>query len=67
MKTATVRDLRNNFSRLAQLIEEGAQITITRNGKNSATFCPGQIAKWFLTFDRRRRGLAMTAGLKPRP
>ena len=33
MKTATVRELRNNFARLAKWIEHGEQITITRNGE----------------------------------
>ncbi len=40
MKTATVRDLRNNFADLAKWIEHGEQVTITRNGKNFATLSP---------------------------
>ena len=39
-KTATVRDLRNNFASVARWIEHGEQITITRNGKNFATLSP---------------------------
>lgn len=40
MKTATVRELRNNFANLAKWIEEGQQITITRNGRDFATLSP---------------------------
>ena len=40
MKTATVRDLRNNFASLAKWIEQGEQITIPRNGKEFATLSP---------------------------
>jgi prevent-host-death family protein len=40
MKTATVRDLRNNFASVAKWIEHGEQITITRKGKNFATLSP---------------------------
>jgi len=40
MKTATVRELRNNFAHLAKWIKEGEQITITRNGEDFATLSP---------------------------
>jgi antitoxin (DNA-binding transcriptional repressor) of toxin-antitoxin stability system len=40
MKTATVRDLRNNFASLAKWIELGEPITITRSGKTFATLSP---------------------------
>jgi len=40
MKTATVRELRNNFAGLAKWIEHGEQVTITRNGKDFATLSP---------------------------
>lgn len=40
MKKATVRDLRNNFARLAKHLEWGEQITITRNGQPVATLSP---------------------------
>ena len=40
MKTATVRDLRNNFASVAKWIEHGEAITITRNGKSFATLSP---------------------------
>ena len=40
MKTATVRDLRNHFARLAKWIEHGEQITITRNGETFAKLLP---------------------------
>ena len=45
MKTATVRDLRNNFAELARSIEWGEQITITRNGKPFATLSPANSQK----------------------
>ena len=45
MKTATVRDLRNNFARLAKWVEHGEQITITRNGQTFATLSPARPEK----------------------
>ena len=45
MKTATVRDLRNNFARLAKWIEHGEQITITRNGQSFAKLSPATTDK----------------------
>ncbi len=45
MKTATVRELRNNFARLAQWIEHGEKITITRNGETFATLVPAILEK----------------------
>jgi antitoxin (DNA-binding transcriptional repressor) of toxin-antitoxin stability system len=40
MKTATVRELRNNFASLAKWIEHGEEITITRNKKSFAILSP---------------------------
>ena len=40
VKTATVRDLRNHFARLAKWIEHGEHITITRNGEMFAKLLP---------------------------
>ena len=40
MKTATVRDLRNRFSRIAEWIEQGQQVEITRAGKVFARLVP---------------------------
>jgi len=40
MKTATVRDLRNAFPRIAEWIEEGESVEITRNGKRFARLVP---------------------------
>ena len=45
MKTATVRDLRNNFASVAKWIEHGEQITITRNGEDFATLSPAALKK----------------------
>ncbi len=40
MKTATVRDLRNRFPRVAAWIEEGQPVEITRGGKAFARLVP---------------------------
>ena len=40
MKAATVRDLRNHFPRVAQWIEEGEPVEITRSGKAFARLVP---------------------------
>jgi antitoxin (DNA-binding transcriptional repressor) of toxin-antitoxin stability system len=40
MKTATVRDLRNHFPRVAAWIEEGEPVEITRSGKVFARLVP---------------------------
>lgn len=40
MKTATVRDLRNNFASVAKWIELGEEITITRQGRAFAKLSP---------------------------
>jgi antitoxin (DNA-binding transcriptional repressor) of toxin-antitoxin stability system len=57
MKTATVRDLRNNFAILAKWIEHGEKITITRNGETFATLSPAtretpSKADWATRFKR---------------
>ena len=58
MKTATVRDLRNNFASVAKWIEHGEQITITRNGESFATLSPATPEKrrkvdWAARFAKR--------------
>lgn len=45
MKTATVRDLRNNFADVAKWIEHGEQVAITRNGAPFATLAPAKPVK----------------------
>jgi antitoxin (DNA-binding transcriptional repressor) of toxin-antitoxin stability system len=45
MKTATVRDLRNNFATVAKWIEEGEPVTITRSGVVFATLAPAPLPK----------------------
>lgn len=40
MKTATVRDLRNRFPRIAAWIEQGQPVEITRAGKAFARLLP---------------------------
>lgn len=41
-RTATVRDLRNRFADVAKWIEDGEQVTITRNGAPFATLAPAR-------------------------
>ncbi len=45
MKTATVRDLRNHFPRVAAWIEDGEPVEITRAGKVFARLLPAAPAK----------------------
>jgi antitoxin (DNA-binding transcriptional repressor) of toxin-antitoxin stability system len=40
MKTATVRDLRNNFARLSKWLEQGETIEIIKRGKPMASLVP---------------------------
>lgn len=40
MKTATVRDLRNNFARLSKWLERGETIEILKRGKPVADLVP---------------------------
>ena len=62
MKTATVRDLRNNFAAVAKWIEHGEPVTITRNGAAFATLAPAKAAKapksrqadWAARFAKRK-------------
>lgn len=42
MKTATVRDLRNHFPRVAAWIAEGERVEITRAGKPFAQLVPAK-------------------------
>ncbi len=69
MKTATVRNLRNNFASVAKWIEHGEEITITRNGKTFATLSPARPEKprkvdWAARFAKRKplgRGISKAA------
>ena len=45
MKTATVRDLRNNFARVSGWIENGEAVEITRGGKAFARLVPAKEGK----------------------
>jgi antitoxin (DNA-binding transcriptional repressor) of toxin-antitoxin stability system len=40
MKTASVRDLRNNFPRVSEWIEGGEQVELTKRGKVIARIVP---------------------------
>lgn len=44
MKTATVRDLRNQFPRVAAWIENGEEVGITKSGKLFARLVPAMPA-----------------------
>ena len=46
MKTATVRDLRNNFARVAAWIAEGEAVEITKSGKPFALLSPPTPVKY---------------------
>jgi prevent-host-death family protein len=66
MKTATVRDLRNNFAELAKHLEWGEEITITRHGQPIATLSPPRQRKrptkaaWKRFFDHKPLGRKLT-------
>lgn len=45
MKTATVRDLRNNFAKLAAWLSEGEQVSIVKRGEPFAVLIPPPSAK----------------------
>jgi antitoxin (DNA-binding transcriptional repressor) of toxin-antitoxin stability system len=45
MKTATVRDLRNHFPRIAGWIEQGEPVEITRAGRAFALLVPAPAQK----------------------
>ena len=45
MKTATVADLRNNFSNISRIIHNGEKITITKRGMPFAILSPLQKRK----------------------
>lgn len=57
MKTATVRDLRNSFPRIAAWVEDGEPVEITRGGKPFARLVPIEPAepKQFKMPDIKRR------------
>ena len=40
MKTATIRDLRNNFARLSKWLDRGETIEIIKRGKHVADLVP---------------------------
>jgi prevent-host-death family protein len=45
MKTATVRDLRNHFARIAGWINQGEPVEITKSGKPFARLVPAEPGK----------------------
>ncbi|MDL5053178.1 hypothetical protein QQ056_06415 [Oscillatoria laete-virens NRMC-F 0139] len=59
MKTATVADLRNHFSRISKWIEAGETIQINKRGKQFARLIPGpgkpKKADWSGSIQRRKK------------
>lgn len=45
MKTATIRDLRHDFARVAKWIDDGEQVAITRRGHEFAVLAPAKPGK----------------------
>jgi antitoxin (DNA-binding transcriptional repressor) of toxin-antitoxin stability system len=48
MKTASVRDLRNQFGRLSKWLEKGETVQIVKRGKPFARVVPEPTAKTFV-------------------
>ncbi len=48
MKTATIRDLRNEFARLSKWLEKGETVQIIKRGKPYARVVPEPQSKGFL-------------------
>ena len=48
MKTATVRDLRNQFRRISKWLEKGETVQVLKRGKAFARVVPEPTAKTFL-------------------
>ncbi len=48
MKTATIRDLRNEFARLSKWLEKGETVQIIKRGKPFARVVPEPKSKGFL-------------------
>lgn len=48
MKTATIRDLRNEFARLSKWLEKGESVQILKRGKPFARVVPEPKTKSFL-------------------
>jgi prevent-host-death family protein len=48
MKTATIRDLRNEFARVSKWLEDGQTVQITKRGKPFARVVPEPKAKKLL-------------------
>jgi prevent-host-death family protein len=55
MKTATVADLRNNFSSVSKWIHNGEAVTITKRGLQFATLIPARKRKALAPIDRWAR------------
>ena len=45
MKTASVRDLRNNFAKISRWLENGEEVEITKRGKMMAKLVPRKKGK----------------------
>ncbi len=69
MKTATVADLRNHFTRIARWIDEGQPISITKRGETFATLSPARKKKAQVAWPDlgARRARAFPKGVKGTP
>jgi len=50
MKTATVADLRNRFSRVSKWLADGETVQITKRGEAFATLKPARVARGKVTW-----------------
>ena len=62
MKTATIRDLRNEFARLSKWIERGETVQLLKRGKPFARMVPEPQPKSFLGYGKGTAKLAPDFG-----
>lgn len=62
MKTATVADLRNDFSRVARWIADGEAVRITKRGRHFATLAPAEKKKAIVPWPDMDARLVRPAG-----
>lgn len=55
MKTATVRELRNNFARLSRWVQSGEEVKITKRGRAFAKLVGIEDARPKVRFDAKAR------------
>jgi prevent-host-death family protein len=70
MKTASVRDLRNNFAKISRWLEDGEEVEITKRGKPMAKIVPkkkGRIKRKSFNAEERMKWLKEVYGDKVLP